>query len=90
MFDNPGTQIYKARVQDANKAEHNVVFHKATFARADSSVGGLVGVILDITERKRLESEMAARIEELGTLNARLEAAQTQLLQAEKMSSTPA
>ena len=86
LFDNPGTQIYEARVQDANKAEHNVVFHKATFARADGSVGGLVGVILDITERKRLESEMAARIEELGTLNARLEAAQTQLLQAEKMS----
>ena len=62
-----------------------MVFHKATFAKADGSIGGLVGVILDITERKRLESEMAKRIEELNALNARLAEAQTQLLQAEKL-----
>jgi PAS domain S-box-containing protein len=42
-------------------------------------------IVEDITERKRLESEMAKRIEELNALNARLAEAQTQLLQAEKM-----
>jgi PAS domain S-box-containing protein len=44
-----------------------------------------VVTLTDITDRKRLESEMAQRIEELKTLNDRLEEAQTQLLQAEKM-----
>jgi PAS domain S-box-containing protein len=44
-----------------------------------------VVTLTDVTDRKRLESEMAQRIEELKTLNARLEEAQTQLLQAEKM-----
>ena len=45
-----------------------------------------VVTLTDITERKRLESEMAQRFDELKTLNERLEDAQTQLLQAEKMS----
>lgn len=44
-----------------------------------------VVTLTDITDRKRLESEMAQRIEELKVLNERLEEAQTQLLQAEKM-----
>jgi PAS domain S-box-containing protein len=44
-----------------------------------------VVTLTDVTERKRLESEMAQRIEELKTLNDRLEEAQTQLLQAEKL-----
>ncbi|MBI5107366.1 MAG: PAS domain S-box protein, partial [Rhodocyclales bacterium] len=44
-----------------------------------------VVTLTDITDRKRLESEMAQRIEELKALNDRLEEAQTQLLQAEKM-----
>ncbi len=58
LFDHPGTQIYEASVRPADGSLHDVVFHKATFAKADGSVGGLVGVILDITERKRLEKEM--------------------------------
>jgi PAS domain S-box-containing protein len=44
-----------------------------------------VVTLTDVTDRKRLESEMAQRIEELKTLNDRLEEAHTQLLQAEKM-----
>jgi PAS domain S-box-containing protein len=44
-----------------------------------------VVTLTDVTDRKRLESEMAQRIEELKTLNDRLEETQTQLLQAEKM-----
>ncbi|SFN10278.1 PAS domain-containing protein [Formivibrio citricus] len=45
-----------------------------------------VAALMDITERKRLESEMAQRIEELKLLNQKLEEAQSQLIQAEKMS----
>jgi two-component system, NtrC family, sensor kinase len=85
LLEHVGTQFYEASVRSADGSLHDVVFHKATFAKADGSIGGLVGVILDITERKRLESEMAKRIEELKALNTRLAEAQTQLLQAEKL-----
>jgi PAS domain S-box-containing protein len=61
----------------------------ATVTAVKTSLGELthfVVTLTDITERKHLESEMARRIEELKLLNARLEEAHTQLLQAEKMS----
>jgi PAS domain S-box-containing protein len=69
LFEAGGTQIYEAAVQYADGSRHDVVFHKATFSRADGSLGGLVGVILDITERKRAERRLveAAREAELAS-----------------------
>jgi diguanylate cyclase (GGDEF)-like protein/PAS domain S-box-containing protein len=55
LFDSPGVQTYEAIVQTASGDRKDVVFHKATFNKADGTVGGLVGVIHDITERKRSE-----------------------------------
>lgn len=43
-------------------------------------------IVEDITERKHLERERAEQLAALKALNKRLQAAQTQLLQAEKMS----
>ena len=57
LFDQPGTQIYEANVQSADKGRRDVVFYKATFNNTDGTLGGLVGVILDITERKQAESD---------------------------------
>src|SRR5208337_244103 len=59
LLQNPGTQIYDSQVKDAYGALHDVVFHKATFTDADGRVLGLIGAILDITERKRAEQAMA-------------------------------
>ena len=56
LFDNPGVQTYEAAVQSANGERRDVLFYKATFDKSDGSLGGLVGVILDITERKRSEA----------------------------------
>jgi diguanylate cyclase (GGDEF)-like protein/PAS domain S-box-containing protein len=51
-----GKQIYEATVTYATDGtRHDVVFYKATFDKADGSLGGLIGVILDISDRKRLE-----------------------------------
>ncbi len=55
LFDNPGQQVYEANVVYADGSRHDVTFYKATFNKADGSLGGLVGVLLDITERKRME-----------------------------------
>jgi diguanylate cyclase (GGDEF)-like protein/PAS domain S-box-containing protein len=50
-----GTQTYEARVKCANGAEKDVVFFKAVFATARSEVGGIVGILLDVTDQKAAE-----------------------------------
>ena len=58
LFDNPGVQTYEAFVQSANGERRNVMFNKATFNKSDGSLGGLVGIIVDITERKNAEEAL--------------------------------
>ncbi|WP_051448976.1 EAL domain-containing protein [Tolumonas lignilytica] len=55
LLEHPGTQNYEASVTYADGSRHNVVFYKATFNKSDGNLGGLVGVILDISERKQME-----------------------------------
>ncbi|MBT0664720.1 Cache 3/Cache 2 fusion domain-containing protein [Geobacter pelophilus] len=54
-----GVQVYDSTVRFADDTLHDVIFNKATYTNADGSLGGLVGVILDITERKHAEQELA-------------------------------
>ena len=42
----------------ADGSIHDVIFNKATFSEIQGNVHGLVGVILDITERKRAEEDL--------------------------------
>jgi diguanylate cyclase (GGDEF)-like protein/PAS domain S-box-containing protein len=58
LFDQPGAQIYESLVRYANGEMRDVMFHKATFTRPDGALGGLVGLMLDITERKRMEGSL--------------------------------
>lgn len=51
----------------------------------DGSIDYFVVVVEDITERKAREQELATRLRELTEMNIQLKAAQSQLLQAEKM-----
>ncbi|MEJ2698548.1 MAG: EAL domain-containing protein [Desulfuromonadales bacterium] len=50
-----GTQSYETSVLYADGSRHEVLFHKAVFHKADGRVGGMVGALLDITERKEAE-----------------------------------
>ena len=66
LLANPGTQTYEAEVETADGSRRAVLFNKATFEHHDGSVGGLVGVILDISELRAAERalhEMHARLE---------------------------
>ncbi len=58
LFENPGSQIYEASVKSSDGTDHDVIFSKATFTNGKGELAGLVGIILDITERKRVEEEL--------------------------------
>ncbi|EXI76109.1 MAG TPA: PAS domain S-box protein [Candidatus Accumulibacter phosphatis] len=53
-----GSLVYEAKVRHADGSERDVIFHKATYGKPDEPGSGLVGVILDITERKRMEARL--------------------------------
>ncbi|WOX04523.1 ATP-binding protein [Microbulbifer pacificus] len=53
-----GHQVYESSVVYADGTLHDVIFNKAAYELADGRLGGLIGVILDITERKILEREL--------------------------------
>lgn len=53
-----GVQTYESSVRSADGKIRQVIFNKATFRDADGKVAGLVGAILDITERKRAEESL--------------------------------
>ncbi len=58
LFRHGGTQIYESTISFANGTLHDVIFYKATFNNIDNTPGGLVGTILDITERKQTEEKL--------------------------------
>ncbi|TAN41906.1 MAG: PAS domain S-box protein [Nitrospirae bacterium] len=58
LFSNPGQQCYEWRVLGKNKEVREVIFNKATFPDATGRVAGLIGIITDITQRKRAEEAL--------------------------------
>jgi diguanylate cyclase (GGDEF)-like protein/PAS domain S-box-containing protein len=59
LFERPGTQTYETQVKDARGVLHDIVFYKATMVNSRGKVTGLIGTMLDITERKRLETALS-------------------------------
>jgi PAS domain S-box-containing protein len=53
-----GRQIDEDSVVYANGTRHDVIFNRSIFYDENGMPGGLVGVILDITERKEMESSL--------------------------------
>ncbi len=55
LLEHPGLQVYETKVRYADGSLRDVIFNKSTFNGRDGAVAGLIGVILDITERKTAE-----------------------------------
>ena len=55
LWRSPGVQTYETSITTPDGRRHDTIYYKATFSRADGSVAGLIGTIVDITERKELE-----------------------------------
>ncbi len=51
-----GTEVFEASIKYSNGAIRETLFYKATFSDSANKVGGIVNVILDITDQKRSEA----------------------------------
>jgi PAS domain S-box-containing protein len=51
LFNKGGTQVYESHVMNRKGEIRDVIFHKAAIADIKGNITGIVGVILDITER---------------------------------------
>ncbi|WP_413200812.1 PAS domain S-box protein [Nostoc piscinale] len=67
LLEQQQVQTYESFLVFADQTKHDVIFYKATFSKVDGSLGGLVGIILDISElqaalRDRQRTEEALRV----------------------------
>jgi PAS domain S-box-containing protein len=85
LFEGEGAQQYESRVKNSLGVVRDVIFSKAVFTDRQGAIIGLIGAILDITERKLAEEEVrklnqelelrvADRTEQLESANDELEA----------------
>lgn len=51
-------QLFERRIKLPNGQEHDVIITKSPFPDSRGEVGGLIGIILDITARKKMELEL--------------------------------
>jgi len=59
LLDDPvGVQVYESQVRHSDGSLHNVVFHKARMLGDNGKPSGIIGVILDITQRKQAEQQI--------------------------------
>ena len=68
LFEQGGSQEYESNVVYADGSMHDVIFNKALYYDSQEKLTGLVGVITNITERKRAEtraSESTARLRQV-------------------------
>lgn len=95
LLENPGEQVHETTLHYADGGIRDVIINKGTFANADGEVAGLVGVTVDITERKKAETalkeahdELERRVEqrtmELARSNEELKMEIAERLQAEE------
>jgi len=59
LFARGGEQVFGSLAPYADGTLRNVIFHKATFDAVDGSLGGLVGIYMDITEQKEVQEALA-------------------------------
>ncbi|MBU1775589.1 MAG: PAS domain S-box protein, partial [Gammaproteobacteria bacterium] len=75
LFETGEMQQYESQVKNTHGLLRDVIFNKAVFADSQGAVAGLIGVILDITERKNLEQVLQENNTQLESAKAAAEKA---------------
>lgn len=57
LLEKPGHQVYEAPLK-AWDGEHHVIFIKTTYVRPDGTIGGIIGILKDMTQRLRSDEEI--------------------------------
>ncbi len=65
LFERRGVQQYESQVRFGTGEVRDVIFYKATYDDAHGRTAGLVGIVLDITDRKRAEAALRKTRDEL-------------------------
>jgi PAS domain S-box-containing protein len=58
LLNEGGTQTYETKFMDSKGLEHDVLIRKAVYSDGSEKASGLIGAMLDITERKRAEKAL--------------------------------
>lgn len=58
LINNKDSQVYETKVKDKYGLLHDVIFNKAVIKNEEGIVSGIVGIITDITERKKVEERI--------------------------------
>ena len=66
----PGLQQYESRIQRTDGNSHEVLINKASYFDVEGNVAGIIGAMLDITDRKAMEKRLlqSQKMESIGTL----------------------
>ncbi len=59
LWNRPGTKVYETTITTPDGNTRNTIYYKATFTGSDGRTAGLIGTIVDITERKQAERRLA-------------------------------
>ena len=62
LIESGGEQRYDSQVKNSQGVARDVIFNKAVFTDSRGATSGLIGTILDITDRKRAERERLANL----------------------------
>ena len=63
LLSQKGSRVYESQLKLADGVMHDLLFYKAVFPGLDGAPGGVIGTIVDITERRRAEFELAEHAE---------------------------
>jgi len=67
-----GNTFYETTVVFKDGVLHDLIISKAVFKNSNGEIGGLIGTMLDITDRKRAEASLEIRSQELEEANSAL------------------
>jgi len=68
LYASPGRQSYEITVRARDGRLHDTIYYKATYTDARGEVAGLIGTIVDITDRTRAESALREHEERWRTI----------------------